>query len=78
MLTAAFIAAARTAVPDLITEVRRLRDALNQERDELAEADDYARKLTALIQKHFPGVEPGCIKQADEEIAERLARMAGG
>jgi hypothetical protein len=60
-----FIAAARTAVPELIEEVRMLRE-------ELEGADDYCRKLVALIKKHFPTVDPGRIKEADAEIEEIL------
>jgi hypothetical protein len=62
---------ARAAVNTLLAEVRRLSDELEYQGNVLADADDYARKLTDLITKHFPGVEPGCIAEADARYHSR-------
>jgi hypothetical protein len=59
----------------LIAEVRRLNDELIYLDAVLGEADDYARKLTELVKKHFPGIDPGLLKEADAQIGETLSKL---
>jgi hypothetical protein len=62
----------------LIAEVRRLNDELIYLDAVLGEADDYARKLMELVKKHFPGIDPGLLKEADAQIGETLSKLRIG
>jgi pheromone shutdown protein TraB len=62
----------------LKAETLRLKDELAEERVMSAEADDYARKLMELLKKHFPGIDPGLLKEADAQIGETLSKLRAG
>jgi hypothetical protein len=61
-------------VRTLLKDIQRLNSEIDDYRVVLAEADDFARKLMALIKKHFPDVDPRALKETDERIGEILKR----
>jgi hypothetical protein len=62
-------------VRTLLKDIQRLNSEVDDYRVVLAEADDFARKLTALIRKHFPDVDPGMLKETDARIGQILERL---